>query len=144
MFDFRALVEQALLALEDERPADAEKSIRAALGVNPRDDQLLHLLGVALIRLGRDDEALEPLGKAISLRRRDAEYHNALGCALRNVARFAEGIESFQRALKLDPELHGVPYNRSNLFPCPARQATIAPRNYSEWGGSPCAAFWSV
>ena len=116
MFDFRALVEQALLALEDERPADAEKSIRAALGVNPRDDQLLHLLGVALIRLGRDDEALEPLRKAISLRRRDAEYHNALGCALRNVARFAEGIESFQRALKLDPGLHGVHYNLGQTY----------------------------
>jgi Flp pilus assembly protein TadD len=111
MLDFRGLIEQALLALEQDRPADAEKHIRAALGVSPRDDQLLNLLGVSLIQQHRPEEAIEPLRKAISLNRRDAEYHNALGCALRNTGRFAECVESFGRALKLDPGLLGARYN---------------------------------
>lgn len=116
MLDFRGLIHQALEALDQERPADAEKSIRAALGISPRDDQLLHLLGVALVRQQREEEAIEPLQKAISLNRRDAEYHNALGCALRNSARFAEGLESFQRALRLDPGLQDVHYNLGQSY----------------------------
>src|SRR5260221_3579178 len=111
MRDFRGLVEHALQALDQERPADAEQSLRAALAMNPRDDQLLHLLGVALIRQQREEEAIAPLQKAISLKRRDAEYHNALGVALRNSGRVAEGVESLQRALKLDPGLQDAHYN---------------------------------
>lgn len=111
MLDFRGLIEGALAALDGGRPAEAEKKIRTALGMSPRDDQLLHLLGVSLIRQSREDEAIEPLRKAISLNRRDAEYHNALGCALRNSGMLAEGLESFERALKLDPALQDTHYN---------------------------------
>ena len=111
MLDFRGLVEKALAALDGDRPADAEKAIRSALAMSPRDDQLLHLLGVSLVRQQREEEAIEPLKKAISLNRRDAEYHNALGVALRNTGRVAEGVESIERALKLDPTLEDGRYN---------------------------------
>jgi tetratricopeptide (TPR) repeat protein len=112
----RALIETALQQLDAEQPAEAEKSLRAALAMSPRDDQLLNLLGVSLIRQQRDEEAIEPLKKAISLNRRDAEYHNALGCALRNTGKVDEGIESLQRALKLDPALHGARFNLAQAF----------------------------
>jgi hypothetical protein len=62
--DFRTLVTDALEHREQDRPADAERNIRAALGMNPRDDQLLHLLGVALVRQSREQEAIEPLSAA--------------------------------------------------------------------------------
>ena len=116
MLDFRGLIEKALLALEQERPADAEKHIRSALGMSPRDDQLLHLLGVSLVRQQREEEAIEPLQKAISMNRREAEYHNALGCALRNTGRVAEGIESLQRAIKLEPGLQDAHFNLGQAY----------------------------
>ncbi len=116
MLDFRGLVENALQALEQDRAVEAEKSLRTALGMSPRDDQLLHLLGVALIRQGREEEAIAPLQKAISLNRRDAEYHNALGCALRNVGRIAEGVESLQRAIKLEPGLQDAHFNLGQSY----------------------------
>ncbi len=112
----RTLIETALRQLDDDQPAEAEKSLRAALAMNPRDDQLLNLLGVSLVRQQREEEAIEPLQKAISLNRRDAEYHNALGCALRNTGRIEEGIESLQRALKLEPDLHGARFNLAQAF----------------------------
>lgn len=112
----RSLIETALRQLDDDQPEAAEKSLRAALAINPRDDQLLNLLGVSLIRQQREEEAIEPLRKAISLNRRDAEYHNALGCALRNTGHVDEGIESLQRALKLEPELHGARFNLGQAF----------------------------
>ena len=116
MLDFRGLIEQALKALDEDRPADAEKGIRSALAMSPRDDQLLHLLGVSLIRQQREEEALEPLRKAISINRRDAEYHNALGCALRGSGEMAAGIESLQRALKLDPALTDARFNLGQTY----------------------------
>ena len=116
MLDFRGLVEKALAALDGNRPEDAEKAIRSALSMSPRDDQLLHLLGVSLINQLREAEAIEPLQRAISLNRRDAEYHNALGCALRNVGRLSEGLESFERALRLEPGLTDAHYNLANTF----------------------------
>ena len=116
MLDFRSLVESALQALEQDRPADAEKSIRTAMSVSPRDDQLLHLLGVSLIRQEREVEAIEPLQKAISLNRRDAEYHNALGVALRNSGRLAEGVDSLLRAVKLDPGLQDAHFNLGQSY----------------------------
>lgn len=116
MLDFRGLIEKALVALESNRPADAEKAIRSALSMSPRDDQLLHLLGVSLIHQLREAEAIEPLQRAISLNRRDAEYHNALGCALRNVGRLSEGLESFERALRLAPGLTDAHYNLASTF----------------------------
>ena len=116
MFDFRGLVEKALAALDGDRPAEAEKAIRAALELSPRDDQLLHLLGVSLIRQQREEEAIEPLKKAISLNRRDAEYHNALGCALRNIGRPGEGVESLQRAIKLEPGLLDAHFNLGQSY----------------------------
>jgi protein O-GlcNAc transferase len=116
MLDFRGLIENALRALDEERPADAEKGIRSALAISPRDDQLLHLLGVSLIRQQRETEAIEPLKKAISLNRRNAEYHNALGCALRNLGQVAEGMESLQRALKLEPGLVDAHFNLAQAY----------------------------
>src|SRR5687767_31610 len=116
MLDFRGHIEKALQALEQDRPAEAEKSIRAAMSISPRDDQLLHLLGVSLIRQQREEEAIEPLQKAISLNRRDAEYHNALGVALRNSGRVGEGVESLQRAVKLDPGLQDAHFNLGQSF----------------------------
>lgn len=111
MLDFRGLIEKALAALESNRPADAEKAVRSALSMSPRDDQLLHLLGVSLIDQQRPEEAIEALQRAISLNRRDAEYHNALGVALRYAGRVAESVVSIERALKLDPALGNGRYN---------------------------------
>lgn len=116
MFDFQGLVQRGLGQMEQRQFADAEKTWRTLLSTNPRDDQLLHLLGVALVEQGRDEEALEPLKRAISLQRRRPDYHNALGCALRNTGDFAPSLESFQRALKLDPALDDTHYNLALTF----------------------------
>jgi Flp pilus assembly protein TadD len=111
MPDFLSLVQDALAKLEAERPAEAEASIRAALEISPRDDQLFHMLGVALLRQERGEEAIEPLQKAISMSKRKPDYHNALGCALRDAGRFQEAVASLERALKLAPGMAQARYN---------------------------------
>jgi len=109
--DFAARVQQGLEQLERERFAEAEQSFRAALRMNPRDDQLLHLIGIAQFRQGRAEEALKSVQRAISLTKRKADYHNTLGCLLRHVGRLDEALESFRRAQKLEPRSVDVLYN---------------------------------
>ena len=109
--EFAARVQKGLELLERERPEEAEQSFRAALAINPRDDQLLHLLGIAQLRQGRAEDAVKSVQRAISLTKRKADYHNTLGCALRDVGRVDEAIGCFERALKLAPEAADARFN---------------------------------
>jgi Tfp pilus assembly protein PilF len=122
--DFAARVRQGLEQLERSRFEEAERSFRAALSLNPRDDQLLHLVGIAQLRQGRAEDAVQSVQRAISLTKRRAEYHNTLGCALRNVGRVEEAIVSFERALKLAADYHEA---RLNLG-----QGLLQARRYAE------------
>jgi len=122
--DFAARVQQGLEHLERERFAEAEQAFRAALSLNPRDDQLLHLVGVAQLRQGRAEDAAQSVQRAISLTKRKADYHNTLGCALRDAGRIDEAITSFQRALKLAPDALEARFNFG--------QALLQARRYAE------------
>jgi len=109
--DFAARVQKGLEQLERNRFEEAERTFRSALAMNPRDDQLLHLLGIAQLRQGRGEEALESVQRAIALTKRKADYHNTLGFALQSSGRIEEAITSFERALKLRPDSSEVRLN---------------------------------
>lgn len=108
---FRAQVEQGLEHLEHGRFEQAEQTFRSALAMNPRDDQLLHLVAVAQLRQGRADDAAASARRAISLTKRKADYHNTLGCALQQIGQVDEAIACFGRALKLAPDLAKARFN---------------------------------
>jgi Flp pilus assembly protein TadD len=122
--EYASLVRQGLEHLERGRLEKAEQTFRSALAMNPRDDQLLHLVGVAQLRQGRWEEAVHSVQRAISLTKRKADYHNTLGCALRELGRVEEAITSFGRALKLAPDAADARFNFG--------QALLQARRYSE------------
>jgi len=122
--EFAARVQKGLEELERERFEAAEQNFRAALAMNPRDDQLLHLLGISQLRQGRGEEAVKSVQRAISLTKRKADYHNTLGCALRDVGRVDEAIGCFERALKLAPDVADARFNFG--------QALLQARRYAE------------
>ncbi len=122
--DFALRVQQGLEHLERRRFEEAERSFRSALSMNPRDDQLLHLMGIAQLRQGRAEDALKSVQRAISLTKRKADYHNTLGCALRDVGRTTEAITSFERALKLTLDHHDALLNLG--------QALLQGRRYAQ------------
>src|SRR5215207_9731245 len=89
--------------------AQAEQMYRAILQQRPGDPQVWHLLGVAALQQGRNDEAVDLIGQAIAKDPKSAEYHNNLGIALDALEQREPAIDSFRRAIALRnlyPEAH--------------------------------------
>jgi tetratricopeptide (TPR) repeat protein len=92
----------ALVGLvNQERLDDAERHARALLSQHPRAGILWKILGVALMRQGKD--ALGALRKAAELSPNDAEAQGNLGAALHDRGEWAESLVSLHRALTLNP-----------------------------------------
>jgi len=92
----------ALVAfLDQQRPADAEQRARALLARFPEAAMLWKILGVALLRQGK--EALQVLRKTSGLLPEDAEAHANLGAALHDRGQWADALQSLSRALALQP-----------------------------------------
>ena len=83
------------------RLAEAESRAKALLGTNPRVGMLWKILGVALMRQGKDAEAA--LRRAAELMPQDGEAHGNLGLALHDQGRWAEALPSLDRALAAGP-----------------------------------------
>jgi len=92
----------ALVALVNQgRPAEAEQKVRSLLTIRPNDGMLWKILGVALVRQGKD--ALQALRRTVELMPQDAEAHGNLGAALHDRGQWADGLVSLRRALAIRP-----------------------------------------
>jgi len=92
----------ALVALvNQDRLSEAEHKARALLTMHPNAGMLWKILGVALMRQGKD--ALQALRRTTELMPQDAEAHGNLGAALHDRGQWAEGLMSLQRALAIQP-----------------------------------------
>ena len=89
-----ALVDQACLS-------EAEHQARALLSTHPNAGMLWKILGVALMRQGKD--ALQALRRTTDLMPRDGEAHSNLGAALHDQGQWAEALVSLRRALAIQP-----------------------------------------
>jgi tetratricopeptide (TPR) repeat protein len=91
-----------LVALvNQDRLGEAEHAVSALLTVHPSAGMLWKILGVALMRQGKD--ALPALRKAAELMPQDAEAQGNLGSALHDLGRHEEAVASYRRALALNP-----------------------------------------
>src|SRR5271167_4318011 len=92
----------ALVALiAQKRSNEAEQRARALLVRHPEAGMLWKILGVALLRQGKD--ALAALRKTTRLLPNDAEAHSNLGAALHDQEQWAEALPSLARALAIQP-----------------------------------------
>ncbi len=83
------------------RAGEAEHAARSLLATHPNAGMLWKILGVALLRQGKD--AVPALRRTAELMPRDAEAHGNLGSALRDQGRWEEALASLRRALELAP-----------------------------------------
>jgi tetratricopeptide (TPR) repeat protein len=84
-----------------ERLKEAEHEARALLSVHPNAGMLWKILGVALLRQGKD--AVDALRRTAQLLPNDAEAHGNLGAALHDQGQWAEALVSLSRALEMRP-----------------------------------------
>jgi tetratricopeptide (TPR) repeat protein len=92
----------ALVSLvQQERLAEAEQRAGALLKSHPDVGMLWKILGIALLRQGKDP--LQALRRTTELLPQDAEAHANLGGVLHDQGRWAEALTSLHRALELRP-----------------------------------------
>ena len=92
----------ALIALLDRgQLSEAERKASNLLSTYPRAGMLWKILGVALMRQGKD--ALAVLRRTTELEPLDDEAHGNLGAALHDQGQWAEALVSFRRALEIQP-----------------------------------------
>jgi tetratricopeptide (TPR) repeat protein len=93
----------SLVALiEQERLSEAEQGARRLLTMHPSAGMLWKILGVALMRQGKD--ALQALKRTTELMPQDGEAHGNLGAALHDRGQWAEALVSLRRALEIQPD----------------------------------------
>jgi tetratricopeptide (TPR) repeat protein len=117
---WEALSERGALALELDRPREAEPDLLRAQALAPREQQVLARLADCLRLLGKEDEARRYRDEADRLRadslllgRLLEQYHNGasgnadlchqLGSAFLRLGKDQEALRFFQKALKCDP-----------------------------------------
>jgi tetratricopeptide (TPR) repeat protein len=95
-------LQRALLALNGQRPQEAERLAGDLLKADPRHARALHLFGCALLMQGRAEDAIAPLESA-ARGRHDAEIDTQLAAALRQTERHDEALSRLKRATKRQP-----------------------------------------
>lgn len=98
-----SLYQQGLVALQQNRPADALAALTAAERENPQDAAIRNFRGIALDQLGRRDEAAEEYREAIRLDPQRVEAYRNLG-HLEWIEGHADAARAaLERALELSP-----------------------------------------
>jgi Flp pilus assembly protein TadD len=88
------------------RDADAESVLRQAIAASPKDAGLHHALGLALVRLKRQEEALAELARAAELEPDRARYAYVHAVALDASGRRADAIQALKDNLARHPGDH--------------------------------------
>ena len=93
------------------RIQEAEAMCRVLMQVQPKDAQVLFLLGTILHKTGRDEEAVQWLSLAARYQPQSARIFNELGCACQNLKNHSRAASYFKRALELKPGASAIYYN---------------------------------
>jgi tetratricopeptide (TPR) repeat protein len=97
-----AALAQARLALQHDRPAEAERIAGELLKKNARHPGARHVLGAALLMQGRAEEAIAPLEDAARAEH-SAQIDTELAIALRQAGRVDDALARLRRATKRQP-----------------------------------------
>lgn len=108
--------EQAVRMHQDGDVAGAARAYRALLSRDPRNAQLLNLLGVAVLQMGDPAEAVRLLKDAVKRQPQAPDIQDNLGSALRAAGHPAPAVESHRKALQLRPDHSPYLFNLGNAY----------------------------
>ena len=91
----------AMVALDRQRPEDAERIAAEALRADPHHARALHILGIALTMQGRYDEAVDVLGLGLRFAPTMPELSIQLGYAQLSRGDCANAKVAFAQALDI-------------------------------------------
>jgi tetratricopeptide (TPR) repeat protein len=97
------LANLATIELQEDKLADAEKHITAAVAQSPKDAYNLATLGYLKFRQEKYDEALEVLSRAAELDPKNPEIQNYLGVTLSHKGQRLQAEAALRKAIQLNP-----------------------------------------
>ncbi len=101
--DTQALLRQALELHRAGRWVQAEPIYRRLLDIDPRQPEVLHLLGILINQMGQPDAGVALLRQAVELAPERAEFHNSLANALRAQGDLRAAAAAYEKALAVEP-----------------------------------------
>jgi tetratricopeptide (TPR) repeat protein len=96
--------------------AEAEKHLRRAVEINPKNDVIQSNLALVLARQGNLAEATAHFYRALEINPADPATLNNMGITLAQQGKLDESIEHFQRSLKIKPNDASGHTNMANLL----------------------------
>ena len=107
----KAVFDEALELVHAGNPRAAERVCRDAVERNPKDVNMLGLLGAVLVKMRRLEEAETVLQRTVRLAPTFAKPHEDLGFVLLELERYDEAVQVLQKAVRLDPKLEFAHFN---------------------------------
>ncbi|MGV0981880.1 MAG: tetratricopeptide repeat protein [Polynucleobacter sp.] len=95
---------------------DAERLLKQALKMAPRNSEIFRLLGVNCAFKKELEEALEMFNRAIKIDSNNWLAHSNRGNVLKNLSRHNDALKSYERAIALKSDYAEVYNNMGNLF----------------------------
>ena len=99
-----SLYQQGLIALQQNRPAEALRALTAAEQENPRDAPIRNFRGIALAQLGRGEDAAEEYREAIRLDPQMVDAYRNLGHLEWTERRLDSARAALNKAIDLSPD----------------------------------------
>lgn len=98
------LINRANQLLVQNKAAEAVDLLRQGRTLNPDDEDVPYNLGIALSRLGQNEEAVKEYEEALRLYPDYAEAHNNLGNLLLRMKRPDEAVKHFEQVISIMPD----------------------------------------
>jgi len=107
---------QAMNALAKGQAQDADSLCRAVLEKHKNNDLAMAILAQVCNSTGKYDEGLQLINKAIAKNKKRADYHGLLADMLTTQGDFRGALQAYDKALKLNPNHHGVIAGKANTW----------------------------
>lgn len=115
------------LQLFRERFADAERTYRRLVELQPQNVQAQSALAVALARQGRQDEAMQVYQRLLAMPNLSAEEMMSVGVGLFQAEQYEQAAQAFRRITELQPNNRDAWYNYLNALYAQQRYQELTP-----------------
>jgi predicted O-linked N-acetylglucosamine transferase (SPINDLY family) len=89
---------------------------RRLLELNPKNSDVIHLLGLISYQTGQHQDAVDLIRKAIGINPKVAMYYSNLGIALKELKLYEDAVASYDTAISLKPDFAEAYSNRGNAL----------------------------
>lgn len=112
----QATVQAAFAHLQAKNFEKAKQMCCAGIASTPRNADLWHVLGLAVLQSGHPEEAVAAFEQAVSIESNNAVLRSNLGSAYSELGNIAAAKDQFEMALKIQPDFPQASNNLGNAY----------------------------